>query len=142
MLDADRSASTRLAPGRCSSVRVNTSADRRALVLRLEESELHGPAATTTVFPGVTMIATCANPACNIPFRYFRSGQIFMVEANDNHVDPRSRADHPKRRIEYFWLCGECAPTMHLMRTTDGAVIICQVRLRSSGCGSKNRLCP
>ena len=127
MLDADRSASTRLAPGRCSSVRVNTSADRRALVLRLEESELHGPAATTTVFPGVTMIATCADPACNIPFHYFRSGQIFMVEANDNHVDPRSRTDHPKRRIEYFWLCGECATTMRLMRTTDGAVIICPV---------------
>jgi hypothetical protein len=73
------------------------------------------------------MIATCANPACNIPFHYFRSGQISMVEANDNHVDPRSRTDHPKRRIEYFWLCGECAPTMHLMRTTDGAAIICQV---------------
>ena len=31
-----------------------------------------------------------------------------------------------KRRIEYFWLCGECAPAMHLMRTTDGAVALCQ----------------
>ena len=110
-----------------SSVRVNTSAHRHALVPGLEDSELHGPAATTTVFPGVTMIATCANPACNIPFHYFRSGQIFMVEANDNHVDPRSRTDHPKRRIEYFWLCGECATTMRLMRTTEGAVIICPV---------------
>jgi hypothetical protein len=70
------------------------------------------------------MIATCANPACNIPFHYFRSGQIFMVEAND--VDPRSRADPPKRRIEYFWLCGECAPAMRLIRTTDGAVTICR----------------
>ncbi len=78
-----------------SSVRVNTSAHRHALVPGLEDSELHGPAATTTVFPGVTMIATCADPACNIPFHYFRSGQIFMVEANDNHVDP-SLSDHFK----------------------------------------------
>jgi hypothetical protein len=70
------------------------------------------------------VIAMCANPACNIPFHYFRSGQIFMVDADD--VDPRSRTDHPKRRIEHFWLCGECAPTTHLMRTSDGAVTICQ----------------
>jgi hypothetical protein len=70
------------------------------------------------------MIATCANPACNVPFRYFRSGKIFMLDAND--VGPKSRTDPPKRRIEYFWLCGECAPAMLLMRTTDGAVTICE----------------
>ena len=70
------------------------------------------------------MIATCANPACNVPFRYFRSGKIFVLNAND--VDPRSRTDFPKRRIEYFWLCGECGPAMRLMRTTDGTVTICQ----------------
>ena len=46
-----------------------------------------------------------------------------MVETNV--VNPRSKTDHPKRRVEYFWLCGECASTMHLMRTTDGAVIVC-----------------
>jgi hypothetical protein len=73
---------------------------------------------------GRTMIATCANPARNVHFRYFRSGKIFMLEASD--VDPRWRTDPPKRRIEYFWLCGECAPAMHLMRTTDGAVAICE----------------
>jgi hypothetical protein len=70
------------------------------------------------------MIATCANPACNVAFRYFRSGKIFVLNAND--VDPRSRTDFPKRRIEYFWLCGECGAAMRLMRTTDGAVTICQ----------------
>ena len=70
------------------------------------------------------MIATCANPACNEPFLYFRSGKIFMLEAND--LDPGSRIDPSKRRIEYFWLCGACAPAMHLMRTTNGAVTLCQ----------------
>jgi len=70
------------------------------------------------------MIATCSNPACNVPFRYFRSGKIFMLEAND--VDPKSTTDPPKRRIEFFWLCGEFAPVMDLMRTTDGEVTICQ----------------
>lgn len=70
------------------------------------------------------MIATCTNPACNEPFRYFRSGKIFMLEADD--VDHGSRTDPSKCRIEYFWLCGECAPAMRLMRTADGAVILCQ----------------
>jgi len=78
------------------------------------------------------MIATCANPTCNAPFRYFRSGKeqvssygrdrdenrcrlsrsgeitkkpyeagmkVFMLETDN--VDPRSRTDFPKRRIEY-----------------------------------------
>ena len=73
---------------------------------------------------GRTMIATCSNPACNAPFLYFRSGKIFMFEASD--VDPKSTTDPPKRRIEFFWLCGECAPGMDLMRTTNGEVTICQ----------------
>jgi len=70
------------------------------------------------------MIATCANPSCNVPFRYFRSGKIFVLDTND--VDPRSRTDFPKRRIEYFSLCGECGPAMRLIRTTDEAVTICE----------------
>jgi hypothetical protein len=71
------------------------------------------------------MVSTCANPACNVPFRYFRRGKIFILEGNN--VDPRSKTDPPKRRIEYFWLCGKCAPAMHLMRTSDRAVTICQL---------------
>ena len=36
----------------------------------------------------------------------------------DQPVEPPSRAHPLKRRFEYFvW---ECAPAMHLMRTTDG----------------------
>lgn len=70
------------------------------------------------------MIITCANPACNVPFLYFRSGKIFALEANG--VGSRSRFDSPKRGIECFWLCGECSSTMQLIRTADGAVRICQ----------------
>jgi hypothetical protein len=110
MLDADRSGLTPLA----------------GFVSLIGQSEhLYEPAwCGSAPRTGRIMIATCANPACNIPFHYFRSGQIFMIEAND--VDPRSRTDPPRRRIEYFWLCGQCAPTMHLMRTADGAIIVCR----------------
>lgn len=71
------------------------------------------------------MITACANPSCNAPFFYFRSGKIFVLEANG--MGPRSKLDSSRRGIEYFWLCGQCAPAMHLMRTTDGAVRICQM---------------
>jgi hypothetical protein len=63
------------------------------------------------------MIATCANPACNVPFFYFRIGKIFVLEANG--VDPRSRIDSPKRGIEYFWLCGGMRPN-HALDANDG----------------------
>jgi hypothetical protein len=43
----------------------------------------------------------------------------------DQPVEPPSRAHPPKRRFEYFWLCGVCAPAMHLMRTTD-RITVCQ----------------
>jgi hypothetical protein len=92
-------------------------------LLQRDESALQGLAAAP-VFLGGLMIATCANPDCNVPFRYFRAGQLFMVEAHERR--PRWRTGHSKRGIEHFWLCGDCAPTMHLMRTTDGAVTVCR----------------
>jgi hypothetical protein len=99
-----------------------TVSARRGFVLHPEESDFYGPAEAIS---GRTIIAACTSPASNVPFRYFCSGQIFMVEAND--VGPRSENRSPKRRIEFFWLCGECAPAMHLMRTADGGVTICQL---------------
>jgi hypothetical protein len=91
---------------------------RRGFVLRPDESEFHRACSGVS---GRTMITACANPACNAPFFYFRSGKIFVLEANG----VGSKLDSQGRGIEHFWLCGECAPAMHLMRTTDGAVRIC-----------------
>ena len=45
----------------------------------------------------------------------------------DQPVEPPSRAHPLKRRFEYFvW---ECAPAMHLMRTTDGDHLSANPRL-------------
>jgi hypothetical protein len=123
-LDDDRSARPHChwIPFR-SSVRVDHLHERCGWFCASQNSEFYGPVAATYVC-WRSMIATCANPFCNVPFRYFRSGKIFVLDGNE--VDPRSRTDCPKRRIEYFWLCGECGPTMRLMRTTDGAVTVCE----------------
>jgi hypothetical protein len=38
----------------------------------------------------------------SVPFRYFRSGKIFILEAP--YVGQKSAGVQLKRRIEYFWL--------------------------------------
>lgn len=62
------------------------------------------------------MLAKCANPVCNTPFRRLSEGKLFLVEsesANGQHaIDPRR--NKPPRRIEYFWLCSECAHVVTL----------------------------
>jgi hypothetical protein len=73
------------------------------------------------------MIATCANPTCNAPFRYLRRGKIFLLDADG--VGSGSKTNPAHRRIEYFWLCGECCSAWHLIRGTDGTVRTCKLPL-------------
>ena len=89
-----------------SSVRVNTSAT--SVVCPAPQRVRSLWACSGNCVSGRTMIATCANPACNVPFRYFRSGKIFMLEAND--VDPRSRTDPPKHAESSTFGCVGNAP--------------------------------
>ncbi len=64
------------------------------------------------------MVQTCANPECAAPFRYLRQGRLFQVDR-----DPAGRLvggpfliseDGRPHRLEYFWLCGDCAQHMTL----------------------------
>jgi hypothetical protein len=55
---------------------------------------------------GIVMVSWCANPDCRRELRYFREGKIYaflMLPATGN------------RRLEHFWLCGECSKTMNLV---------------------------
>jgi len=64
------------------------------------------------------MVSKCANPQCSTPFRYFRDGKLFQVDAVDNReisppgpqIIPRKQAHH----VEHYWLCGICSATMTL----------------------------
>jgi hypothetical protein len=47
------------------------------------------------------MVSQCANPECGAPFLYLRHGKLFKIER------PGFSARHS--RVEYFWLCGNCA---------------------------------
>ncbi len=73
------------------------------------------------------MIAKCANPDCNAPFRYLREGRIFQVDrdaAGRHIVGPFLISDNgAPHRLEHFWLCGVCARTLTLAIDPERGVV-------------------
>ena len=65
------------------------------------------------------MTAKCANPSCNEPFHYFRTGKIYLIDAPIAKSSLNERRPH-----EYFWLCGECCRSMRVALDQAGAVIV------------------
>ena len=57
------------------------------------------------------MLHKCANPACLNPFRKLSQGKLFLVETppvEESTTTPRKRG-LTHHRIEYYWLCDQCA---------------------------------
>lgn len=64
------------------------------------------------------MIAKCANPDCNVAFRYLRGGKLFLLDIP--HDSPREGT----HRREYFWLCDQCSATMKVVINESGEAAI------------------
>ena len=65
------------------------------------------------------MTAKCANPSCNEPFHYFRTGKIYLIDA------PTAKsALHERRPPEYFWLCGECTKYFVIRQWTVAGLLL------------------
>ncbi len=64
------------------------------------------------------MLSKCANPDCNTPFHYLREGRLYQIDtASDGERDGAAPSPaEPKRahKVEFFWLCGQCAQSMTL----------------------------
>ncbi|HEX6805038.1 MAG TPA: hypothetical protein VF133_15260 [Terriglobales bacterium] len=65
------------------------------------------------------MVAKCANPGCEAPFRYFHTGKLFRLDKQCGYERRHLLGDEldmkkPIRHIEFFWLCDECARNMTL----------------------------
>lgn len=63
------------------------------------------------------MLSKCANPNCSAPFLYLRSGKLFRWDGiemthHDSKAPAASVAKKTARKVEFFWLCGNCAPHM------------------------------
>ena len=70
------------------------------------------------------MLAKCANRLCNTPFRRLTEGKLFLLQgetgAGREPHDPRK--SKPPRRLEYFWLCSDCAPLVTLTFNSNTGV--------------------
>jgi hypothetical protein len=68
----------------------------------------------------------CANPACVSPFRKLNQGKLFLVETEPRKGLRIRRANWrglPAPRIEYYWLCDQCAFVLTLSYEKGRGVI-------------------
>jgi len=69
------------------------------------------------------MLSKCANPKCATELRYLRSGKVFKMEtASETPFVVSGRK--PGRRVEHFWLCGECAEHLTLNSKDDEIQVV------------------
>lgn len=72
------------------------------------------------------MLGKCANPSCDIPFRYLRGGKLYLVDlantAGEEHADSFGR--HQPHQTSYFWLCDDCSARMSVVMNREGAAVI------------------
>jgi hypothetical protein len=71
------------------------------------------------------MLSKCANPACSARFRYLHEGRIFSV-IFDGQTGATRGPDvlwEAPRRVERYWLCDTCSPTMTLV-LSKGRVVL------------------
>jgi len=65
------------------------------------------------------MVSKCVNPECSTPLQYLREGKVYRVELQEitaAELTPflSMPAKKPAKRVEHFWLCGECSNTMEV----------------------------
>ena len=67
------------------------------------------------------MLSKCANPNCSSSFRYLSQGKLYRWDTSATATGKRlsfgsdTKLQGSTRRIEFFWLCAQCAPTMTLV---------------------------
>jgi hypothetical protein len=66
------------------------------------------------------VVSKCANPDCAASFRYFHQGKLFRLETEAGPDRRRALGNDdeikkPLRRIEFYWLCEDCAQKMTIV---------------------------
>jgi hypothetical protein len=60
------------------------------------------------------MLSKCANPGCSARFLYLNRGKLFRIPRQSDAVCDAGSENKARQRLEYFWLCSECAGEMTL----------------------------
>jgi hypothetical protein len=76
------------------------------------------------------MVSKCANPECSALFLYFHQGRLFRIETEGRQDRRRQLGDEtgmskPLRRIEFYWLCEDCAEKMTLAFDRVSGISVC-----------------
>jgi len=71
------------------------------------------------------MVSHCSNPKCAKPLHYLREGRIFVFDVAAGDTD---RFGKRSRRMEHYWLCGECSKTMAMEQSADGVRVVARAR--------------
>jgi len=82
------------------------------------------------------MVSKCANPDCSASFRYLRQGKLFRVDTLtrlQRHGAMHGEPGKPIRRLEFFWLCEDCARKMTLISNRQSGVAV-----RANDCARHN----
>ncbi len=75
------------------------------------------------------MVSKCANPNCSAAFLYLSQGKLFRWDTSAAasgkgwSFGADGQMQSPTRRIEFFWLCEECAATMTLVFKKGAGVV-------------------
>jgi hypothetical protein len=70
------------------------------------------------------MVSQCLNPECGVPFLYLREGRLIAL---------RWRAKPATaERVEFFWLCGECANHMTVEMKRKGEMNLIPIHRRGA----------
>jgi hypothetical protein len=75
--------------------------------------DVHAPCTPRDEIP---VLHKCANPDCANAFRKLTQGKLFLVETDKLNTlpEPANWKHQSQRRIEYYWLCDQCAPQFTL----------------------------
>jgi hypothetical protein len=87
------------------------------------------------------MLSKCANPRCPASFLYLHEGKLFLLDAGlDADTDDPAVAAPQKsaRRLEFFWLCTDCAQKLTL-RYQKGVGITAVALSETSSAGMQRR---
>jgi hypothetical protein len=72
------------------------------------------------------MLSKCANRGCSATFLYLHQGKLFRFDTSIETLarTPVSEMARALRRVEFFWLCEQCAQDMTLRYNRETGIRI------------------
>jgi hypothetical protein len=72
------------------------------------------------------MLSKCANPGCPATFLYLHQGKLFRLDTTVEILGrtPVREMTKASRRIEFFWLCNQCAAELTLGYKKETGIMV------------------